>query len=551
VILKLGLVSLIFVSQVPALDIECDACYAFFDTFGDIIDSKIFIDGGEGVVIGLCSIFESFEVCRGLIELYGQSYVDAISQKYLDPSYSCVMLGACSSPEYIQSNYTQYVREVLADMPPAEPWPNPSGSTFKIVHVTDMHVDWDYKEGANTDCDLPLCCREGTGNAGKWGFLGKCDVPPQTVQAFLDQVNEMEDISFVVWTGDNPPHNIWAYEREAEMDVTRKLVKMFKDTLRVPVYPIIGNHDCFPMDLFKPGHEDILLGSLADLWSGWLGPDQIKQFRQNGFYSTVDPKTNVKILGINNEMGDNMNTWLILNSTDPGNMLAWVRDELYEAEKANQKVIVLGHIPHGGHFSESNWARRYEVIANRFRNTIVGQFFGHTHNDEFEVIPSIVPGFDPAGVLNVGPSFTTYSYHNPSFRVIEFDSVTKKMVNIHQYRLPLYKYNNSTAKPTFEKVYSMKEEYGLPDLSPKSFQMIAESLKNSTSFTQKFYANFMSQYSFQSSQCGEKCQRELYCKMSNDVFDEYLKCVDTPSGSDVGLLIFEKLIGEWLIRLNN
>ena len=191
------------------------------------------------------------------------------------------------------------------------------------------------------------------------------------------------------------------------------------------------------------------------------------------------------------------------------------------------------------------------MLANRFRNTIVGQFFGHTHNDEFEVIPSLLKNQGPAGVLNVAPSLTTYSNKNPSFRVIEFDSVTKKMVNIHQYRLPLYKYNNSTAKPTFEKAYSMKEEYGLPDLSSKSFQVIAESLKNSTSFTQKFYANFMSQYSFQAKNCGQSCQQNLYCKLTNDVLDDYVKCLDQTNAVAFGMQLMENLSGNWLIKVDN
>lgn len=74
------------------------------------------------------------------------------------------------------------------------------------------------------------------------------------VEVFLKQVSAM-DIDLLVWTGDNPPHDIWAYERQKEMEVTRRLVSMFKEHLSIPVYPIIGNHDCFPMDLFSPDHE--------------------------------------------------------------------------------------------------------------------------------------------------------------------------------------------------------------------------------------------------------------------------------------------------------
>lgn len=130
------------------------------------------------------------------------------------------------------------------------------------------------------------------------------------------------NISFVTWTGDNPPHDIWDYHREKEMDVTRKLVDLFKAHLSIPVYPIIGNHECVPMDLFKPFHEEILIKQLGELWSFWLGPEQISTFSQNGFYSILDPNTGFRVIGLNNQLGDTFNYWLIVNNTDPGGMLA-------------------------------------------------------------------------------------------------------------------------------------------------------------------------------------------------------------------------------------
>ena len=43
-------------------------------------------------------------------------------------------------------------------------------------------MDFFYKEGSNTHCGLPLCCRDwnGKGDAGLFGDY-ECDVPLRTV----------------------------------------------------------------------------------------------------------------------------------------------------------------------------------------------------------------------------------------------------------------------------------------------------------------------------------------------------------------------------------
>lgn len=65
----------------------------------------------------------------------------------------------------------------------------------------------EYKEGSDSNCGLPLCCRNGTGDAGYWGSYS-CDIPERTLDGALEQLSKF-DLDFVLWTGDNPPHNIW------------------------------------------------------------------------------------------------------------------------------------------------------------------------------------------------------------------------------------------------------------------------------------------------------------------------------------------------------
>jgi sphingomyelin phosphodiesterase len=68
--------------------------------------------------------------------------------------------------------------------------PNPR-KTYTILHLSDLHVDMQYKEGTLWDCDGYLCCREEWGYpedpskaAGKFGgYL--CDIPLVTLQTML------------------------------------------------------------------------------------------------------------------------------------------------------------------------------------------------------------------------------------------------------------------------------------------------------------------------------------------------------------------------------
>lgn len=77
--------------------------------------------------------------------------------------------------------------------------------------------------------------------------------------------------------------------------------------------------------------------------------------------------------------------WLLLNSTDPATELQWFIYELQSAEFSNEKVHVIGHIPPGHSDCLKVWSRNFYKIISRYENTIMAQFYGHTHFDEFEM----------------------------------------------------------------------------------------------------------------------------------------------------------------------
>ena len=57
--------------------------------------------------------------------------------------------------------------------------------------------------------------------------------------------------------------------------------------------------------------------------------------------------------------------WLLINSTDPGDMLKWLIDELLDAEKKGEKVHIIGHISPGSTNCLDAWNEMYHHILWR------------------------------------------------------------------------------------------------------------------------------------------------------------------------------------------
>ena len=94
-----------------------------------------------------------------------------------------------------------------------------------------------------------------------------------------------------------------------------------------------------------------------------------------------------------------------------------MKKELHEAEFNGEFVYIVGHIPPGYGYSLDPFNKRYSALVDRYTNIIRGQFYGHIHSDEFKLTQSIARPGHQAGVQFIVPSFTTYTYRNPSYRV--------------------------------------------------------------------------------------------------------------------------------------
>lgn len=100
----------------------------------------------------------------------------------------------------------------------------------------------------------------------------------------------------------------------------------------------------------------------------------------------------------------------------------------------------MSHIPPGNSDCWSVFSREFVKIVERFESTVVAQFYGHTHNEEFKITYSAdsspltntsddsnttVITQRPINIAFMAGSLTTYADLNPSYRVYTIDGPRK------------------------------------------------------------------------------------------------------------------------------
>lgn len=133
-------------------------------------------------------------------------------------------------------------------------------------------------------------------------------------------------------------------------------------------------------------------------------------------------KPGYRIVSLNNNDCYTDNWWLFYNGSNLKTQLQWLHDILLQAEKDNEKVHVLAHIPSGDGTCWYVWAREYNRLIERFSATISGIFNGHTHKDEMNVHYSA--GGHAIGVSWNGGALTTFTDKNPNYRIYEVEPET-------------------------------------------------------------------------------------------------------------------------------
>ncbi|XP_004674158.1 PREDICTED: acid sphingomyelinase-like phosphodiesterase 3a [Condylura cristata] len=403
-------------------------------------------------------------------------------------------------------------------------------------HVTDLHLDPTYHL---TDDHRKVCASSKGEKASDPGPFGDvlCDSPYQLILSAFDFIkNSGQEASFMIWTGDSPPH-VPVYELST--DIVINVIANMTTTVqsffpKLQVFPALGNHDYWPQDQL-PITSSKVYDAVANLWKPWLDEEAIGTLRKGGFYSQkVNPNLNLRIISLNTNLYYSPNI-VTLNKTDPANQFEWLENILNISQQNKEKVYIIAHIPVGYlPFTRGTTAMREyynEKLINIFRkysDVIEGQFYGHTHRDSMMVLSDKTGS--PVSSLFVAPAVTPVKSilqketNNPGVRLFQYNPCDYKLLDMLQYYLNLTD-ANLKGYANWKLEYILTQSYGIEDLQPKNLYGLAKQFAalESKQFL-KYYNYYLVSYN-STIICDEVCKANQICAIMNLDHISYVDCL--------------------------
>ncbi|KAG0262147.1 Endopolyphosphatase [Actinomortierella ambigua] len=249
--------------------------------------------------------------------------------------------------------------------------------------------------------------RPGRTSGGHGGVFGApysiCDSPFSLVNVTFDWIdkNLVNEIDFIVWTGDNARHdsdNEHPRTQQEIEELNRMIANKFLDMFapdpndplqrRLPIIPSIGNNDVYPHNIMEAGPNRILQ-HFSDIWSEFIPESQYHTFQFGGYYITEVIEDKLCVVALNTLFFFNQNTAVdgCDDDDEPGAMqMDWLEVELRALRSRKMSVYLTGHVPPARKSYEPTCYRRYSEIALKYQDVIVGHFFGHANIDHFIIM---------------------------------------------------------------------------------------------------------------------------------------------------------------------
>ena len=197
---------------------------------------------------------------------------------------------------------------------------------FRFVQVTDLHYKNDKTSEENFD-------------------------------KIINNINKTKNVEFVVFTGDNTNHS-------NKEDYIKFLSQA--NTLNVPYYVVVGNHDVFRNGGF----------SKEDFVQTVRKYDKYQKSRRINFVFKKDDFVFLVVDGAREVIPSQGGYYR-------DDTLAWVDKELTKYEKKKKNVIIFQHFPMKLRHTERDAYKneRYEAVLAKHSN-VKGIFAGHFHANE-------------------------------------------------------------------------------------------------------------------------------------------------------------------------
>ncbi|KAK6046059.1 Saposin-like type B, region 1 [Cooperia oncophora] len=207
-----------FITENAAL--SCDLCTMVVDGINLMIQqNKTDVEIGN-FLTNLCDAInlEQPHVCKHIVQAYTYEVVFVLEKTLFTPNEFCgAFIKDCGQsvfPFHVMWNIS-----IPDNKPPVKPWPTVPDNkpTYRFLHLSDIHIDRQYAVGSEAYCQLDdalgtyaLCCRNYADDASDsrtktkpiyvpaepWGMPYACDLPHQTFEAALININKThKDVS--------------------------------------------------------------------------------------------------------------------------------------------------------------------------------------------------------------------------------------------------------------------------------------------------------------------------------------------------------------------
>ncbi|KFU90720.1 Acid sphingomyelinase-like phosphodiesterase 3a, partial [Chaetura pelagica] len=405
-------------------------------------------------------------------------------------------------------------------------------------HVSDLHLDPTYHI---TPDRTKVCSSSKGANASDPGPFGDflCDSPYELIlSAFAFMKDSKQQVSFMIWTGDSPPH---VPVKELSTKLVISIIGNMSSTIRhffpdLQVFPALGNHDYWPQDQLPVTTSEVY-NAVADFWKPWLTDEAISTFRKGGFYTQLFGSSGssqpLRIISLNTNLYYGPNS-VTVNITDPAHQFAWLEGVLETSLQKNEKVYIIGHVPIGYLPYARNttaireyYNERLVTIFRKYSSVIAGQFFGHTHRDSIMVLLDEEGGRGNKGSLPVASlrSANFPSRKAPRFELFFFIALKSLSFMHEDFYLDLRDANKKN-ESNWKLEYILTKAYGIEDLKPESLYAMAKqlSMPHSTLF-EKYYSNFIVSYD-KTIVCEEGCKICQICAIQYLDYSSYTDCIN-------------------------
>ena len=251
-------------------------------------------------------------------------------------------------------------------------------------------------------------CHRGKGDAGYFGQEGSdCDSPLALVNETFRWIEEhlKDELDFVIWTGDSARHdnderiprttdeivqlNEYMAEKWTTLFGTRDKVPSDVPRISVPVIPTFGNNDIAPHNIFRSGPNP-WTKKFAEVWRDFIPENQRHSFVEGGWFTSEVIPGHLAVISLNTMYFFDSNSAVdgCADKSEPGyEHMEWLRVQLQLLRDRNMKAILVGHVAPARSDEKSNWDescwQKYTLWKNRYRDVVVGSFYGHMNVDHF------------------------------------------------------------------------------------------------------------------------------------------------------------------------